>query len=210
MIIFDAPKAVLLLNPKTGTRSVIDYFHRVQFHGGQVRIVARGHVPYRQVHSQLGGGGDEYRFFSFYRCPIERFISACNYIVGEWNLIWGGYPISPETIAKAQAEIQELTPEDILDSLARVDRGPVLDVARFQTEYLTPEVQLLDFQDFDAELIRLTTSLGVDALAEVLRLNKSFPKFHASDLSPKSVARIKQHYAQDYEFFASRSITFNR
>jgi hypothetical protein len=210
MIIFDAPKAVLLLNPKTGTRSVVDYFHRVQFHGGKVRIAARGHVPYRAVHSQFGEGGDGYEFFSFYRCPIERFISVCNYVVGEWDLLWGNYPLSPETMAKAKAEIQELTPEDLLNSLAHSDRGPVLDVARLQTEFLTPEVQLLDFRDFDSELIRLTTSLGVDALPEVLCLNKSSPKFRADDLSPELIERIKQHYAADYEFFASRGITFNR
>jgi hypothetical protein len=208
MIVFDSAKAVLLLNPKTGTRSAVDYFRWIQLHGGPVRVVNGGHITYQEVYLALGDDG--YPVFSFYRCPVERFMSAYNYIVSEWHLIWGNYPISPEIMAKAQAEIQELTPEDILDVMVRVERGPVMDLSRLQTKWLVPKVQLLDFRDFDAELVRLATSMGLDPPAHVPHNNKGVTKFCADDLSPETIDRIKQHYAQDYEFFASRGITFNR
>lgn len=207
MLVFNDAKAVLLFNPKTGTRSAIEYFLQPEFRG-HVRITQGGHASYQEVAPAFGEG--EYRVFSFYRCPIERFVSACNYIVSEWHCIWGNYPISPETMAKAQAEIRELTPEDILDVLIRVSRGPVLELARCQIEWLGPEVQLLDFRDFDAELVRLATSLGLEAPTEVPRQNESAPKFCVNDLSPEAIERIKQYYAPDYDFFASRGITFNR
>jgi len=207
MIVFNSSKAVLLLNPKTGTRSTIDYFQKPKFHG-HARVVHGGHAPYREVVPALGEG--EYEFLSFYRCPVERFVSVCNFIVGEWHYIWGNYPISPDIMAKAQAEIRELTMENLLDLLIRVKRGPVLDLARPQTEWFAPEIKLLDFRDFDAELIRLATSLGVDAPTEIPRRNESVPKFCADDLPPEFIDRIKQHYAPDYDFFASRGVTFNR
>lgn len=206
MIVFDAAEAVLLLNPKTGTRSAVDYFLQPHFHA-HARIAFRGHIPYKEVGPILGKSG--YKLFSFYRCPVERFVSVCNFIITEWHAIWGNYPISPETMSKAQAEIQELTPEKILDVLARVKRGPVLDLARHQTKWLVPEITLLDFREFDAEVIRLATSLGLEAPAEVPHHNESPPKFRADDLSPELTAQIKQHYALDYEFFAGRGITFN-
>jgi hypothetical protein len=207
VIVFDAAKAVLLLNPKTGTRSAVGYFGRIQFHG-HVRTVHAGHLSYKEVGPTLGEG--EYKFFSFYRCPVERFVSVCNFIISEWNSIWGNYPISPETMAKVQAEIRELTLEDLLGMLVRVEHGPVLDLARPQTKWLVPEVNLLDFRDFDAELVRLATSFGLDAPAQVPHYNESPPKFDVNDLSPEFIDRIKQHYARDYDFFASRGITFNR
>lgn len=207
MIVSDSARAVLLLNPKTGTRSAVEYFVQPFFHG-LVRVTHGGHAPHEEVSRALGNS--DYQFFAFYRCPVERFVSACNFIVSEWHCIWGNYPISPETMAKAQAEIRELTPEDILDALIRLKRGPVLDLARVQTMWFTPDIKLLDFRDFDAELIRLVTSWGLDAPTEVLRINESPPKFCVDDLSPEFIERIKQYYAPDYDFFASRGITFNR
>ena len=207
MIIFDAAKMALLLNPKTGTRSAMEYFRQPQF-SGHVRNAYGGHVSYQEAGRVLGEV--EYEFFSFYRCPVERFVSACNFAVSEWNYIWGDFPIRPETMAKAQAEIQELTLEDLLEVLIRVQRGPVLALARPQTKWFAPEVQLLDFRDFDAELVRLATSWGFEAPAEVPHYNESPPKFDVNDLSPEFIERIKQYYAADYEFFASRGITFNR
>ena len=73
-----------------------------------------------------------------------------------------------------------------------------------------PGTKLLDFRDFEAELIRLATFWGFEAPAEVLHLNESPSKFDVNDLSPEFIERIKQYYMQDYEFFASRGITFNR
>lgn len=207
MIVFDATKTALLLNPKTGTRSAMEYFDRLQFHG-HVRTVHAGHLSYKEAGPTLGEG--EYKFFSFYRCPVERFVSACNFVVKEWYHIWGSYPLNPEIKAKVQAEIRELTLEDLLGRLVRVEHGPVLDLARPQTKWLVPEVQLLDFRDFDAELIRLATSCGLDAPADVPHHNKSPHKFGVNDLSPEFIERIKQHYARDYDFFASQGITFNR
>ena len=209
MIIFDTTRAVLLLNPKTGTRSTVEYFKQPQF-SGHVRVVFGGHYPHRVVVPALEEAAREYEFLSFYRCPVERFVSACNFIASEWHYIWGNYPINPETMAKAQAEIQELTLEDLLEVLIRVQRGPVLALARPQTKWFAPEVQLLDFRDFDAELVRLATSWGFEAPAEVPHLNESPSKFDVNDLSPEFIERIKQYYAADYEFFASRGITFNR
>jgi hypothetical protein len=207
VIVSNAAKTVLLLNPKTGTRSALEYFRRPQFHG-HIRIIFNGHLPYQEAASALGEDG--YEFFSFYRCPVERFISMCNFIVSEWYLIWGSYPISPEIMAKAQAEIQELTPEDILDVRTRFKRGPVIELARPQTTWFAPEVQLLDFRNFDVELVRLAALWGLDAPAEVPHQNESPSKFDVNDLSPEFVDRIKQHYARDYDFFASQGITFNR
>ena len=207
MIIFDAAKTALLLNPKTGTRSAMEYFKHPQF-SGHVRNAYGGHVSYQEAGRVLGEV--EYEFFSFYRCPVERFVSACNFAVSEWNYIWGDFPIRPETMAKAQAEIQELTLEDLLEVLIREQRGPVLALARPQTRWLVPGIKLLDFRDFEAELIRLATSWGFEAPAEVPHTNESTPKFCVDDLSPEFIERIKQYYMQDYEFFASRGITFNR
>jgi hypothetical protein len=113
-------------------------------------------------------------------------------------------------MAKAQAEIQELTLEDLLEVLIREQRGPVLALARPQTRWLVPGIKLLDFRDFEAELIRLATSWGFEAPAEVPHCNESPSKFCVDDLSPEFIERIKQYYAADYEFFASRGITFNR
>ncbi len=45
MIVFEAAKAVLLLNPKTGTRSIVDYFSQPRFRD-HANVVNGGHVSY--------------------------------------------------------------------------------------------------------------------------------------------------------------------
>ena len=210
MIVFEAAKAVLLLNPKTGTRSIVDYFSQPRFRD-HANVVNGGHVPYREVINIHGKDGYQgYQLFAFYRCPIERFVSACNYIVSQWNRIWADYPLNPETKATVQAEIRDLTMEGFLDMIIHGNRGPVLDLARFQTDYFGPNIQLLNFHDFDAEFTRLTTLLGLSGPAKAPHHNERFPKFCINDLSPELIERIKQYYAPDYAFFAIRGITFNR
>lgn len=207
MIVFDKAKVALLLNPKTGTRTVIEHFVKSQ-NSQDVRFLTTGHIPAKNAHSVLGD--DQYKLYSFYRCPVERFMSAYNFVISEWKYIWDDYPISPETMQKAKEEISALTPIDILETIIKVERGPVIEVAQPQVAWLNDDVELLDFRDFDAEIVRFASYVGVDLGPTAFHNNKGTGKVSVDDLTSDEIARIKDYYRKDYEFFASRDIHFER
>ena len=207
MIVFDKAKAALLLTPKTGTRSIIPHFNCVE-NNGHVRFLTTGHIPAKNAHSVLGDDG--YKLYSFYRCPVERFMSAYNFVISEWNYIWDHYPISPETMQKAKEEISALTPIDILETIIKVQRGPVIEVAQPQVAWLNDTVELLDFRDFDNEIRKFASYVGVSLRENEVHDNKGTGKVSVDDLASDEIARIKDYYRKDYEFFASRDIHFER
>jgi hypothetical protein len=207
MIVFDKSKVALLLNPKTGTRSVIEYFLHAK-NSELARFLTTGHIPSKSAHAVLGS--DEYKLYSFYRCPIERFVSAYNFITVQWKLIWEDYPINPETLAKAKQEIADLKPMDILDTLARVKHGPVIELAQPQITFLQGDVELLDFSDFHNEVSKFANLVGVELGPRKFHDNKGSNKVSVGDLTEEEIGRIKEHYKVDYAFFEERGITFNR
>ena len=80
-----------------------------------------------------------------------------------------------------------------------------------QTRWLkhhTVEVKLMDFRNFESEVRTLFSKLDIPADTPIPKLNSGAKKLKPSDLTPEEIKFIKDLYKDDYEFFASKGITF--
>ena len=179
----------------------------------------------------------DYQVFAFYRDPVERFISAANHMrrglpgvirnlfydrLKDVHLYAGTMITSAE---QYQAIAQEY--RDKLESISYLD---ILDVYQFlkknfrlttsdhkrmlaffpQTTWLQSDqaqIQLCDFRNYSNEVNRIAAALGSGPV-DSPTVNQSVKLPGDQDLNPDTRAKIMAEYQQDYDFFASKNITF--
>ena len=74
MILDKKAKKALMLNPKTGTMTTARVFSK----HSELRVVHE-HTRLRALKEIAGEDYSQYKVYSFYRNPIDRFISGFNY-----------------------------------------------------------------------------------------------------------------------------------
>jgi hypothetical protein len=174
-----------------------------------------------------------FKFYGFYRNPIDRFLSA--YEHAKWhpelayiqNILYK--KITPEPLTMLQnlrggpalftSDFKPLRVTQYFDCLPEIEYiqnnsyNQKLNTFTTQKSYLDiPNITLLDFNNFDQEVINLLTNFEYDFTIDV----NSVPKKNAAEdrvvtkdtLTQIEIDLIKNKYSEDYEFFESKGITF--
>jgi hypothetical protein len=162
---------------------------------------------------------ENYRFYAFYRDPVERYLSALNYIkrlsdpmMTMLHYFYGvkiscAKILTRETLSDEQRQmINDVSPGEYLTHFVKRSCGGL--PFSQQTPWLDkPNMTLLDYRDFDNQA-RFVCSLFDVTVGQVPRLNVGLPIHHVSDLSDSEIAQIKEFYKTDYDFLANKGIYF--
>ena len=190
--------------------------------GNPYATVVGSHIKYNEISYVLPNIDlNEYTVYGFYREPVARFMSTFKYFQQQLLTDLSAKALEGEftelkLIYKALYNDEDLTRsigsvtvDDIINSPNPAGlRGPVLDLFRPQTLYLTDKVTLLDFDDFENNVKMLLEAFGQDINTPIPRYNNTNSANYLSDLTEEQVTKIKEIYAVDYAFFESRNITF--
>lgn len=240
MIYCTERKIGIFLNPKAGSTSIIKAFE-----GIQVSFKKQTHLNYTLAHQAYDlPDFDKYKFFCFYRDPVDRLESAFKFYKRHTFMIALNKFSTPENVRKANSEIRKkiyddllfpnryypgryhwlsdetksivesISLEQILNIIPAIDSIPSIQEGNIglahQKRWFDHDIDItyLNFADFDNELKRLlgffdTTIEQVPHENENINLDTDVP-FTADQIN-----LIKQHYQIDYDFFASKGITFN-
>lgn len=128
----------------------------------------------------------DYTVFSFYREPVDWFLSAVKYKTNtQWNL---GFHIN-------------------MSPRAFYERS---DLSEGQYPFLcAPKTELFNFHDFDNETVRMFGLLGIEITPQdIPKINNEPPKEQRGPLSEAELSRIRHYWRRDFEFFESRGIKF--
>ena len=183
------------------------------------------HMTYDQIVEQEKDNPDfpkdfaTYKFYSFYRDPVERCLSAVKFYKRTFyghilNLFYGD-AIQISCIAS--------TPYDELsDELkAAIESIPNIDIVvhkylkfgtilfKQQKTWLDNDLDLtlLDFANYDEEVKKLLALFDID-IPVVPKLNSSISVPAKDAVGQREIEVIKSYYQADYEFFASKGIQF--
>lgn len=133
-----------------------------------------------------------YRVITFYRDPIDRHLSGMAWYLERYGL-------------NTNMSIDEFLDEHGVITwqymwLANIPPGS-------DTPWHPVPIELYNFHDFANEVVRIADSLGFTIRAnQVPHLNESPTRKYLADLTQAEIDRLKQEYALDYQFFASRNI----
>lgn len=211
-----------MLNPKTGTMTLANILSK------------NSNLKVAHEHSRLSFlkavvGDDEYfnyKVYSFYRNPVDRFISGFNYsksgkipsFTNYLALLYRNKTVPlfsnlhNKPIPELQDAIQDLTieeflhPEDsrIYECVARMDSSFLLEK---QVAFCNhPNVTLLDFDNYEENVRFVLKEFDLDYTVEIPHLNTI--NAEKPELSVEDINRIKQIYKEDYDFFESVNIKF--
>ena len=183
-------KVIILYTHKTGTNTLR---HILRNHGRIDHVYLEGvnnHPSLDQIkyqYPEIGKQVYEYDVYAFYRNPIERHLSWMKY-----------------------ASINAI-------------RDPNLTVMEWYDKYgffvpqvrwirhSTVEIKLLNYHDFDDEVRGVMEKIEID-----IPLTETIPKHNASgntrteaDLLPEEIEFLKEILKEDYDYLASRGITFD-
>lgn len=239
MIYCTQRKIGIFLNPKAGSTSLVKAFANIE-----VTHKKQTHLNFILANEAYAlTDFDKYKFFCFYRDPVNRFESAFKFYkrhtfitalknfsteeevkkAGEQirkkiydDLLFMNkyYPgryhwLSDET----KAIIESITLEQILNIVPDIDDTPSIqkgDIAlAYQKRWFDHDIDItyLNFADFDNELRRLLAFFDttVDVIPhenENINLDTDVP------FTTEERNLIMQKYQVDYDFFASKGITF--
>lgn len=203
MILCHNRKFAVLHNPKTGSVTVSHVF--------------RNQTLDENKHDHVVYSNPDYRLFSFFRDPVERYISAFNYIKRlHYSAIELLHYFYGEKISCAKVMPYDEFTEDQKNKIDNVSPIQYFDhfVAKkcggipfaFQTYWLDrPNMTLLDYRNFDMELTRLCKEFDFEPDL-IPRMNESRSRHKVSDLIEDEYNKIANFYQQDYDFLRKSKI----
>lgn len=204
MIVNHEKKAVILGNPKTGTTTLEQLFD-----GGRVDPGMR-HARWRFFKDNPDFKG--YKFFGFWREPVDRFYSCCTYLSQIYHSNWErrNNPIAASEVEKGFSALNitnmdDITVDAILTRLESKKRGPVLDLFDHQVEWLNENVTILSYHHFDEDVRWLAERLGVKLPDEIPKLNVSDKQYRFPRLASE-IKRVEKFYQPDYEFLGWQGV----
>ena len=200
MIIHEQLKLIVLFNTKTGSKSL----RQVMINRGGFNVGDGLHhntplwrittlYPDFDVDNQLMN----YRVICFYRDPIDRHLSGMAWYLEHYNLDTN---MSVDQFLDEHGFLgyQFCWLANILPSA-----GPNWNA----TPWHPVPIELYNFHDFDNEVVRIAASIGVNMNPnQVPKINESTQRKYLEDLTQAEIDRLKEQYAPDYAFFASKNI----
>lgn len=232
MICSSNKKICIMLPPKNGCQTLESIFNKVE----DIDLIAIDNKKHftLEIFAEQYPNYDltDFTFYGFYRNPIDRFLSA--YEHAKWhpemeyiqrilckNEITK--PISMHQKMQGLSNDKSITKPlsvkkyfecfDEIEQIKNTSYHPKLDTFTQQKIYLDiPNIQLLDFNNFNQEVINLLTMFEHEFTMDI----NSVPKKNAAEgmivtkntLSQHEIDLIKTKYHEDYEFFATKGITF--
>lgn len=189
MAYLDRERRVIVLYPhKTGTTTL----RNILLANGRIPAVKyqgiNNHPKLDTLKSDYPDIHDfyEYDVYAFYREPIERFLSFVSYNYQQFPLM--------EPYTNVHNYIEKY--------------GYFAPLTRW-LKHDKVEVKLLNYHNYEPEMRKLLGILGLPTDVEIPRMNASGNKRTIKDLDESEIAKLKEiYYAEDYEFLASRGITF--
>lgn len=222
MIVSKENNICIFLNPKTGTTTLCDIFKDKSY----VDFLIHEHLDYTDYKKKYPDL-DNMNLYSFYRNPVDRFISAYSYALDTSTCLAASriytYYINPshlnafnthEELTESQLEeVKSLSIKDILThksvkSILRLLSDVTPGLFFPQVTWLDYEgINLLDFNNFEHEVKKLLTLCNEpDIVTEIPRLNNVSPVY--TNITEEEISLIQTLYEKDYEFFSSKNITF--
>ena len=181
MILCNKRKLGIFLVPRTGTTSICKHFESYEF-----MLNDHEHITYLEL---AVPDKKSYKFFAFYRDPVERFLSGMRLL---------------KAASKTKPELAPST-DDPLEFLLNIR-----DINR-QTLFI-PQVQWLDYPTVHALSFRTYVScfsmicheFGVEIPKQIPWHNQA-----SGDLKygREFIAKIYETYADDYAFFENNGLT---
>jgi len=211
MMICKKNRVVFLFNPKTGTNSIhyifktknpsLD-FGKIPERYKTYEVMRNGHLHLPlskivEIHPDIGEEIREYKIASFYRDPIDRFLSGMDWHTRKYPEI-----VTPEMTVKEYIEYP----------MAFVHQYP------FLTDRSTPYQErhfdgidldwtLLNYHDFENEVLRLADMFKISLnKSEIVRKNEGTTRKYIDDLTQEEISMIKEIYVRDYEYLESQGI----
>jgi hypothetical protein len=222
MIIDNPKRLAVFMPPKTATHSLYEIFRNANLsHVSHDHINLEGMlVQFPQMIPILS----EFTFYAFYREPLDRALSMLTFLkrrrVAEvMHRLLGNDPPKISCLNRRNYENQSTAIQAANDAipLIRVWRGmrnyidgQKLGAYSKQVNWLNkPSINMiyLNFHDHDNEIRRLLTGFGANPNIVIPTENEQ-PKLPIDTVTPEEAAEIRAFYQEDYDFFASKGITF--
>lgn len=217
MILSKQKKIVIFLTPKTGTYTLCKTFcdkgldecgHNHENYTAFDALSRRNPDKY--------GDPSEYTKYAFYRDPVERAVSMLRYIK-RWRTHDFFHAFYGNEIKMSSFEdnpYEDLSPElkALNDSVSLIEVFRKMthhrdNVYRKQVHWLDfPDMQLLDFKQYNQEVQKLADRLCINNINEVSIGNPSLKIEHLDYLSQDDIEEIKEYYTEDYKYFKDRGI----
>lgn len=206
MIVCNTRKISIVLNPKTGTTSLINIFKNLQ-----VDECLHNH---KIVDKDI-----DHQIFSFYRDPVDRFLSSVRYYKRRFyvNLIHAVYGNKIKLSCLTSTPYDQLS-ENLKEAIENITIGQLVNSNLLDSNELFfkpqlqwvdhPNIVLFNYHNYNVEVKRLMSHFDYYSF-DIPKLNESIkiPKYDQIDND--TIKKIKTLYKEDYKFFASKGITFS-
>lgn len=214
MIIDKSKKLGVFLIPKTGTSSLFRLFKPYSSNSVQVNS---NHASWSDICKEYDKF-DGYQFFAFYREPISRFQSAVNYVkrtlyretlqyfYDDLNMSCARVDPYDTLEPELKEKIERIHPFDLLHHL-HLSKSPTF---KKQIHWLDHPINItyLNYHDYDNEVRRLLNEFDLP-IKDIPRYNQSVSVPNTDVLTDNDVMYLREYYREDYDFFASKGITFS-
>lgn len=211
MILCEEKKVAFLYNPKTGSSTMSKLLE-------VAKSRSTGHAHELTI-NKFVKDPENYKLYAFYREPVERYISAVNYIKkskeGMYQILqyFFGVGFSSAKVVgydnlsdELRFKIDSLSPIKYLEVFLK--NNLVLPVFYKQISWLDkPNMTLLDYRDFDNNA-RFVCNLFDVKVDKIPWVNQSVKINNVSELNSRDISEIRDYYKEDYVFLESRGIRF--
>ena len=221
MIVCNKKKIAIFLVPKTGTVSLCSIFRPLNLYYNQ-----HSHHTYDKAvlnFSSKLDGFNRYKFFAFYREPIDRFASAIAYfrrtLYKELLSMFYGNQIQ---ISCASVKPYDTLPPDLKAKIEAITISQMLDSNYFkfaENSLIKPQhlwlnnpkisMEYLNFHRYNEEVSNLLSMFGVkNPTNSFPQLNRSIYGYANDKLSEQEMGKVVKMYEEDYNFFDDVGIKF--
>jgi hypothetical protein len=231
MILCNRKKIGIFFPNKTGSSYIYEIFRKNKLFLS-LDDLTHDHINYPTLVSRYRFQNfEDYRFYCFYRNPIERFISGYMYMKRTeythfLHYFYGKqYSSMPAThylkvpyislSEKLKEKIEKISFSDFLENCKLLYNKAYIRIGYGvfykQINWLNhPNINLLDYRNFQEESNTLFSMFRLTK-PELPKINESI-RFktdpNIENLSSEEISQIKDIYKDDYDFFASRGISF--
>jgi hypothetical protein len=232
MIVSRQKKVIVLDVPRTGTQTRVSVFRQQNV---PMDICDVSHVSYDKFqqflatdHPMTRGKGvnpqelPQFKVFAFYRDPFDRTISAVNLLRRGrlYSRFFHAFYGDEANIKCVSRLPYDQWTQEMKDMVAAVPLIDVFRKMRYMFErsvfskthkpWFTEGVIPLNYANFDNEMVNLLAEFDVDATGMTFpQLNSVPPDPQLDYLSAGDEAEIRAYCQEDYDFLASKGITFS-
>jgi hypothetical protein len=204
--------------PKTGTSTLFRLFKSYNNNCVQATVSHNNWTLIEKINRSEHDNFHGYRFFAFYREPIDRFGSAVSYIKRIMYRETLQYFYDDLTMSCARVDPYETLEPELKEKIERIcpfdllhhpmlSKSPTFEKQVYWLDHPI-DITYLNYHDYENEVKRLLNEFQLP-IVNIPRHNQSVSVEGADILSESDIAYLKDYYRADYEFFANKGITFS-